>query len=174
MSPTPIPSPLPSGRLVRTPAGRDLVLTRTFRAPIEDVWASITESERTARWFGSWTGEPGAGNTIQVTMGFEEGAPAMAMTIVACEPPRRLGIRGTDTYGGWHLEAHLTERDGTTELRFVHHLEDTVDVGSVGPGWEYYLDLLVSSREGRPAASFDDYYPAQKAHYAGLEPEAAG
>jgi len=169
MSPT--PTPTPSGRLVRTPAGRDLVLTRTFRAPIEDVWASITESERTARWFGSWTGEPGAGNTIQVTMGFEEGAPAMAMTIVACEPPRHLGIRGTDAFGSWHLEAHLTERAGTTELRFTHHLGDDVDVGSVGPGWEYYLDLLVSSREGRPPASFEDYYPAQKAHYAELQIE---
>jgi len=28
-------------------------MSRTFRAPIEDVWASLTESERTVRWFGS-------------------------------------------------------------------------------------------------------------------------
>lgn len=175
MSHTPVPAPAPSGRLVRTPAGRDLELRRTFRAPIEDVWASITESERTARWFGSWTGEPGVGRTIQVRMGFEEGAPAMPMTIVACEPPHRLGIRGTDDFGSWHLEAHLAERDGTTELRFVHHLDDAVDVGSVGPGWEYYLDNLVAAREGREPAAFGDYYPAQQAYFLGLgveEPEA--
>jgi uncharacterized protein YndB with AHSA1/START domain len=56
-------NPTPGGRLVRTPTGRDLVLIRRFRAPIEDVWASITESDRTARWFASWTGDaaPGAG-----------------------------------------------------------------------------------------------------------------
>ena len=37
--------------------------------------------------------------------------------------------------------------------------------GEVGPGWEYYLDMLVAAREGKPLPSFGDYYPAQKAHY---------
>ena len=44
-------TPRPTGRLLDTPGGRQLLLTRSFRAGIEDVWASITESERTARWF---------------------------------------------------------------------------------------------------------------------------
>ena len=161
-------SPTPSGRLVRTPAGRDLVLTRSFRAPIDDVWASLSESERTARWFGSWTGEPGVGRTILVRMGFEEGTEPVPMTILACEPPHRLALRGGEAHGAWHIEATLTERDGTTELRFTHHLDDGVDVGSVGPGWEYYLDQLVASREGRAAAEFGDYYPGQQGYYAGL------
>ena len=26
----------------------------TFRAPIEDVWAAVTEPERLARWIGTW------------------------------------------------------------------------------------------------------------------------
>ena len=34
----------PTGRLFPTADGNDLVLSRTFRAPIEDVWASVTES----------------------------------------------------------------------------------------------------------------------------------
>ena len=41
-------TPKPTGRL----SGDDLVLTRTFRAPIDDVWTSVTSSESTARWFG--------------------------------------------------------------------------------------------------------------------------
>jgi uncharacterized protein YndB with AHSA1/START domain len=68
-------APTPTGRIVRTAEGRDLVLTRSFRAPIEDVWASITESERTARWFASWSGEPGPGRTIRYRLSFEEGTP---------------------------------------------------------------------------------------------------
>ncbi|MDT0320221.1 SRPBCC family protein [Streptomyces millisiae] len=48
--------PAPTGRLVLTPTGHDLVLTRTYRAPAVDVWASVTEPERTARWFGPWRG----------------------------------------------------------------------------------------------------------------------
>jgi len=71
--------PIPGGRLVGTPEGVDLVITRTFNAPIEDVWASITEPERTARWWGAWTGEPGPGRTIRYTMAFEQGAPAADM-----------------------------------------------------------------------------------------------
>lgn len=168
---TPAPAPTPSGRLVRTPAGRDLVLTRTFRAPIADVWASLTESERTARWYGSWTGEPGPGRTIQVTMGFEEGAPSMPMVIVDCEPPRHLGIRGADAYASWHMDLRLAEQDGTTTLTFTHHLDDATDVGSVGPGWEYYLDLLVASREDRAGLPFEAYYPAQQGYFLGLTAE---
>lgn len=28
--------------------------------------------------------------------------------------------------------------------------------GEVGPGWEYYLDMLVAAREGKPLPSFGD------------------
>jgi uncharacterized protein YndB with AHSA1/START domain len=168
-------NPTPSGRLVRTPEGRDLVLIRTFRAPIEDVWASITESERTARWFGSWSwaGEAGPGNRIRYTTAFEpEGEPS-EMTILACEPPRHLAVRGTGDYA-WHLEAELTESDGVTELRFTHHLDDQVNVGEVGPGWEYYLDNLVASRDGAPPPDFNDYYPSQAEYYRERQEEISG
>ena len=47
----------PSGRLVQSADGNAVVVSRTFRAPIEDVWASVTEPDRTARWFGTWTGD---------------------------------------------------------------------------------------------------------------------
>ena len=43
----------PTGRLVPAAGGSALVVSRTFRAPIEDVWASVTEPDRTARWFGT-------------------------------------------------------------------------------------------------------------------------
>lgn len=161
-------SPTPTGSLIRTATGRDLLIIRTFRAPIDDVWASITEPERTARWFGPWEGEAGPGKTIRYRMAFEQGDTWSQMTIEACEPPRHLSVVSVDSYGRWHLEAHLSESEGVTEMRFTHHLDDTVDVGSVGPGWEYYLDNLVASREGTPLPDFNDYYPAQKAYYQGL------
>jgi uncharacterized protein YndB with AHSA1/START domain len=156
------------GRLVRTPEGRDLVIVRTFRAPIEDVWASITESERTARWWGAWTGEPGPGRTIRYTMAFEADGPASDMLIEACEPPRHLAVRAINDYGDWRLEAHLSESDGVTEMRFTHHLDDKTNIGDVGPGWEYYLDNLVASRTGATMPDFNDYYPSQKQYYLDL------
>jgi uncharacterized protein YndB with AHSA1/START domain len=161
-------TPEPGGRLQPTAEGRDLVLTRSFRASIEDVWGSITESERTARWFASWTGEPGAGKTIRYRMSFEGEAPEADMLIEVCEPPHHLAVATRDEYGGWHLEAKLVEVDGVTELTFVHHLEDEVNVGEVGPGWEYYLDMLVASRGDDQVPDFDDYFPGQQAYYEGL------
>ena len=160
---------IPTGRLDRDDGRRDLVLTRTFRAPIEDVWASITESERTARWFASWTGEPGPGKTIRYRLTHEEGTPEGDMTIEACEEPVHLAVSAGDEYGTWRLEATLSEDGGVTTLTFVQHLDPDADIASVGPGWEYYLDALVASRAGEALPSFDDYYPAQQAYYAGLD-----
>ncbi|MFI5841942.1 SRPBCC family protein [Catenuloplanes sp. NPDC051500] len=154
-------SPTPTGRL----HGTDLVLTRTFRAPVDDVWASISDPERTARWFGPWEGDAAPGNTIKVQMSYEDGAPWMDMTIDACEPPRRLALSSVDEHGSWHLDLTLTETAGVTELRFTQHLTGTDNVGEVGPGWEYYLDALVASRNGLPMPDFNDYFPSMKDHF---------
>ena len=153
-------SPTPTGRLF----GDDLVLTRTFRAPVEDVWASLTESDRTARWFGPWQGDAAPGHTIKVQMIQEEGKPWTDMVIDACEPPRRLAISGAGE-GGWHLEMVLAEDAGVTELTFTQHLSGDEGVGEVGPGWEFYLDHLVAYRDGTPPPVFDDYYPSMKEHF---------
>jgi uncharacterized protein YndB with AHSA1/START domain len=151
-------SPTPTGRLF----GDDLVLTRTFRAPIADVWASLTDPARTARWFGPWQGDAAPGNTIKVQMVQEEGKPWMDMTIDACSAPSLLGL---SSKGGWQLEMTLTEDAGVTELRFSQHLTGTENVGEVGPGWEFYLDALVASRDGLPTPDFNDYYPSMKEHF---------
>lgn len=155
----------PNGKLLRTAEGLDVVITRTFNAPIEDVWASITEPERTARWWGPWTGEPGPGRTIQYTMAFEGATEPSEMLIEKCEAPRLLAVRSVNDFGTFRLEVHLSEANGVTELRFVHHLEPQMNVGDFGPGWEYYLDNLVASRTGDVMPDFNDYYPSQKPYY---------
>jgi len=150
----------PSGWL----EGNDLVLTRRFEAPIEDVWTSITRSESTARWYGTWTGIPGTGNTIRVRMLFEQGEPESVALIEACEPPRRLALATQGPYGV-RLEVTLSQVGSATELRLVHHLADRGLARDFGPGWEYYLDNLVAARAGAKLPSFDEYYPSMQAHY---------
>ena len=160
----------PTGRLFPTADGNDLVLSRTFRAPIEDVWASVTESDRTARWFGPWKGDAAPGRMIKVQMGFEEEAPWLDKRIDACDPPRRLAL--SDESGSMRIELLLSHSDGETELRLVHHLDPTDEIGEYGPGWEYYLDMLVAARDDLPTPSFDDYYPAMQRYYEALPAEA--
>jgi uncharacterized protein YndB with AHSA1/START domain len=158
-------SPAPRGWIEATARGRALVLTRTFHASLEDVWASLTEPERTAQWFAAWTGKAEPGAVIRCRMVFEEGDQETEVTIDACEPPRHLAVSTDEASGGWHLEARLAHEDGTTTLTLMHHLDRDADPGMIGPGWEYYLDLLVASRTGRPRPAFDTYFPAQMGYY---------
>ncbi len=58
-------SMVPNGRIDRTPEGRTvLVLTRDFAARAEVVWAAITESDRLARWIGTFSGDPATGRVL--------------------------------------------------------------------------------------------------------------
>ncbi|MEU7901243.1 SRPBCC family protein [Actinoplanes sp. NPDC049118] len=158
----------PTGQLIATADGTDLVVSRTFRSSIEDVWASVTESDRTARWFGPWEGDAAPGRMIRMQMAFEEQAPWFDVRIDACDPPRRLALSMNAESGSSRIELLLAHADGRTELRLVHHLEATDKPGEMGPGWEYYLDMLVASRDGLPTRSFDDYYPAMKPYFEAL------
>ncbi|MGW6460720.1 SRPBCC family protein [Streptomyces sp. NPDC055078] len=165
-------APEPTGRLVPTATGRDLVLTRSLGGPLAEVWASLTESERTVRWFGPWRGEAGPGRTIEVQMGFEEGTPWSAVRIEACEAPTRLAVSLPEESGGWKLDVRLSDTgDGRVAVELIHHLTDGSEgVGEIGPGWEYYLDMFVAAQRGDDARpSFDDYYPAQKAYFEQLD-----
>ncbi|WP_067499117.1 SRPBCC family protein [Actinoplanes sp. TFC3] len=145
----------PTGRLVSTDDGKALIVGRTFRAAIEDVWASVTEPGRTARWFGTWKGDAAPGRMIKVQMGIEDHAPWLNKRIDICEPPQRLVL--SNESGDMRIELLLSHTGGLTELQLVHHLDTGNESGAYGPGWEYYLDMLVASREDLPIPSFDDY-----------------
>ena len=81
-------------------------------------------------------------------------------------PPQRLVL--CDESGGMRIELLLSHQDGETELQLVHHLDPADEVGDYGPGWEYYLDMLVASRDDLPTPDFDDYYPSMKPYFEAL------
>lgn len=179
MAPTPTPPATPTGRLLRTPEGFDLVLTRAFALPVQEVWAALTEPARTALWFGPWEGDGVPGGTARVRLVFEEETPWTELRVEVCEAPHRLIVTTVDEAGSWRLELRLsgtsgdgadagTGVTGVTELEFIQHLGTAAGVGDIGPGWEYYLDMLGASLDGTPQPVFGDYYPAQKAYFEGL------
>ena len=156
----------PTGEVVVTSEGVDLVLSRSYAAPIADVWASVTEPERTARWFGRWRGEAGPGRTVQVQMSFEGDDPPWSdVHIDDCTPPEHLAVTVTDDGAGWRLELRLAESDGVTTLLLIDHRGSADGVGDFGCGWEWYLDGLSAFRDGSERPSFEDYYPALKEPY---------
>ena len=152
-----------------------LVLERTYRADLADVWAACTDPIRLQRWIGTWTGDPADGAiTFRMTAEGED-APPEIYDVEACEPPRRFALRSREAHPfsedgsgprvHWALRLELAEASGITTLTFVQSLAAgslTVDmVSSVGPGWEYYLDRLTAHLRGTDVDAVDwkDYEP---------------
>jgi uncharacterized protein YndB with AHSA1/START domain len=157
----------PTGTVELRDGHHVLVQTREFRAPIEDVWAAVTEPDRLARWIGSWTGDPESGS-VQFQMLFEGDHPGEAMTIRVCEPPHRLHVTSQAGDEVWLLDVDLTHADGVTTLTLSQPGVTAEQASGVGPGWEYYLDRLVDAETGFDPAGRDferDYYPAMSDYY---------
>jgi uncharacterized protein YndB with AHSA1/START domain len=158
----------PTGRLELVGDRLTLFVTRTFDAPIEDVWAAITEPDRLARWIGTWSGDPESGSVLFAMTAEGQAPPGDAMEIRECTPPRRLAVTSQVVEQRWYLDVDLSEADGVTTLAFSQPDVDHLDAPSVGAGWEYYLDRLVAAETGGDPAAVDferDYYPAMAEHY---------
>ncbi|MFE0426399.1 SRPBCC family protein [Streptomyces sp. NPDC058953] len=161
-------SPVPTGRLLTDgDGGTALVLARTLAAAPDEVWAHLTESARTALWYGPWRGEPGPGAVVEVRTAFEEGDGWSPFTIEVCEPPRRLLVTAGTDAAAWRLEASLSAGGGRTAVELRHHLPGgpVTGLGEIGPGWEYYLDMFTASFAGVPLPVFATYYPALRGYY---------
>jgi len=157
----------PTGEITRDGERLLLRITREFRAPIDDVWAAVTEPERLARWIGTFTGDPASGR-VEFLMTAEGATEPEEMEIRECEPPRVLRVTSHVGEEYWHLDLLLEERAGVTTLTFSQPDIDPVAAESVGPGWEYYLDRLVAYETGGDVGGIDferDYYPAMLEHY---------
>ena len=156
----------PPGRVVRDADGVRLEFVRDLDQGVHEVWSALTVSERTARWIGTWTGDPADG-TVAMLMGEEPGAAASPVAIVVCEPPTRLVLDLPSPDGSWRVSVGLSATGPGTRLRFVQRLAEPYDASSIGPGWHWYLDRLAAEVGGRgPAGEWDDFYPALAGSYA--------
>ena len=157
------------GEISTDPDGRQrLLFRRSWPDPATDVWAALTEPERSARWIGRYDGEHGAGAEGVFTMTAEEGAPAEQVRIVECDPPRRLVLQWLDGMG-WRVEVDLAEDGGTTTLTFTQVLDTGTGVGTadVASGWHWYLDRLDAVLTGGEVpADWDAFYAAVGPGYA--------
>lgn len=154
-----------TGRIAPGEHGPDIVIERTFRAPMKDVWRSIVEPERMNRWVGTWTGEAGAGKRVMFTMTADEGAQPEEVLIHRCDAPRLLDVEASTNEGIWRMRVELSEADGVTTLVFRQAVDLDEDFSSYGVGWEYFLDRLVALHDGTSFAEWEEYYPAQLDHW---------
>jgi uncharacterized protein YndB with AHSA1/START domain len=138
---------------------RDVVaFRRTYPDPPETVWASLTESDRLARWYGSFTGDARPGGTIQLTITAPEdaGGPPSPVRILDCEPHRllRVLVEGDDP---WDIRVELTPSADGTVLDFRQIVPKQYSTSDVGPGWHFYMDRLTAHLAGDPFPDWADY-----------------
>lgn len=158
-----------------TPTGAiedgNLVLVRRFGAPIDDVWASLTESDRLERWIGRYEGDPASGQVDFYMTAEAEDIEATSVMIEVCQPPSVLQVTQLVGDAPWRLRAELTPTAEGTTLTFRHLGLDPESREMVGPGWEYYLDRWRAAVDGDDVSAFDfdrDYYPAMGDYYRSL------
>jgi uncharacterized protein YndB with AHSA1/START domain len=146
--------------------GAAVVLQREYPEPIGRVWAALTESDRLARWIGTHAGGGHAGGTVEFTVTGEadaggEVASPVTVTILECDPPRRLVVDFPENdERTWRLAVTLAAEAGGTLLRFEQPTVDGHDPADVEAGWRWYLDRLGASLSGEPMPAWEDYLPA--------------
>lgn len=156
----------PLGQVLRDEHGMRLEFVRTYDDPVEDVWSALTEPDRVARWFGTWTGDPATG-TVKLLMSEDENSTPQPVRILECQPPARLVVELPSPDGTWRLSVSLAAQAGVTTLVFTQRLTQPYDASSIGPGWHYYLDRLDAVVAGNAVPdSWDDYFPSLQDAYA--------
>ncbi|MGB7449601.1 MAG: SRPBCC domain-containing protein, partial [Ornithinimicrobium sp.] len=146
-----------------------------FRAPVDHVWAAVTDPERLERWIGTWEGDPASGEVVFRMTAEGPDAPPEPLTIHECRAPHVLKASvglGDEPGMTWSWELDLHQEGDVTTLTFAQSVAGSIPVHDVGPGWEYYLDRLVADLGGGDVAAvdFEDYYPEQSGYYRDLFP----
>jgi uncharacterized protein YndB with AHSA1/START domain len=148
------------GEVTELPEGVRLQFRRSWPDPVEDVWAALTDPDRTLRWIGSYEGERRVGGTGTFTMTHEEEVSGESMRIVECDEPRRLVVEWQNELG-WRVELDLTEDDGRTVLLFTQLFPAGSSVTDYALGWHWYLDKFGAEVSGStPPGSWDDFLAA--------------
>ena len=152
------------GVVTRLDDGRQrLAFRRSWPDPIEDVWGALTEPDRLARWIGRYDGAREPGGTGTFVMTHEEGEhTGEPMTIVECDPPRRLVVEWTQQEtADWRVDLDLWSEGGRTQLSFVQVFPADADVADFAMGWHWSLEKFGAELGGTPPTSDWDAFVAE-------------
>ena len=156
------------GVLTPTPNGVTVRFERRYATTPEDLWSSVTEPERLARWLGPVYGDLVVGGRYELRMGDDvAGSPQNAVgDVVECDAPRRLVI-------GWEFPGEAASRvivdirpDGDGAVLVLEHLDlEAAAARGYGGGWHASLDQLDDHVAGRPVRGWDDLFAAALPRY---------
>lgn len=136
-----------------------IVMSRSFRHPIGEVWSAVTDPDRLGEWLGRPEGDLRRGGEYTLHGGMRGGLPnGSGGTILRCDAPRLLTLswerEGTTTA---EVEFHLAAEDSHTRIELLYasarkgfavRAAPGGGVWTGGAGWEYFLDCLEEYLDG--------------------------
>jgi uncharacterized protein YndB with AHSA1/START domain len=152
------------GTVEMTAAGATIEFRRTIAAPVEDVWAALTEDALVERWLTKASIEGADAGAVSFDFG-DHGV--VTGRIGVWEPPTRLQytwlIEGEqESSVEWTLAA-----DGSgTELTMVHRTLPRAMGNGYGAGWHTYLDRLTGVATAGDIPEFDAKFEEMLPAYA--------
>ena len=157
-----------------------LRMERTLPAPIERVWAYLTDHDKRAAWLagGTMTQKPGEMfdlrfNHTELT---GEVAPdryaecrqpiVQKSRLVRMEAPTLLTISWDEGPAPSEVTFELTPQGNTTQLVLTHRrLASRKDMVSVAGGWHAHVDVLIEVLAGRKPQGFWTNHAALEKDY---------
>lgn len=158
-----------AGVLTRTPDGVTVRFERAYPTTPEDLWATLTEPARVARWLGPLYGDLRVGGRYEVRMGDDvpDSDENATGEVLACDPPHHLAITWVfpnEVVTRVEVEVRSDDVGALLVLRHVG-LEDAAARG-YGGGWHACLDQLDDLVAGRSVRAwqvlFDAALPAYR------------
>ncbi len=126
--------PAGEGRVLSPDDGDYLRFERTVAQPPAEVWAALTDPDRTAAWAFRTSFEPRAGGAVTMSDGG-------AGEVLAWDEPHSLEY-AWDGYGGrWQVRIAIAEHGDGAYLTFDHVAPDP-NSPDIAAGWHWHLDRL--------------------------------
>ena len=139
-------------------------------APVDEVWAALTEPDRLARWFGTVEGDLSAGSDFRVNITLS--GPRTGH-VDACEPARHLAwtLRDPDRRPGqperMALDVRLTADGAETSVVWEERGMPVELLPAYGTGIQIHVEHLVDYLGGRELrdgeARWDELFPVYEA-----------
>lgn len=156
------------GVLTPTETGATVRFERRYATTPEDLWSSVTDPARIARWLGPVYGDLRVGGRYELRMGDDvAGSPENAVgEVLECEPPQHLLL-------GWLFPGEEESRvtvdvraDGDGAVLVLEHRNLTVPAArGYGGGWHASLDQLDDHVAGRAVRPWQELFDAALPRY---------
>jgi uncharacterized protein YndB with AHSA1/START domain len=156
------------GVLTPTGTGVTVRFERRYATTPEDLWTSVTDPDRLARWLGPVYGDLRVGGRYELRMGDDVAGSSQNAVgeVLECDAPRRLLVE-------WRFPGEEASRvaveispDGAGAILVLEHLDlEEAAARGYGGGWHASLDQLDDHVAGRPVRAWDDLFAAALPRY---------